>query len=441
MSTKAKPRAQVSGVRFRPTLAALFIATTPALAGAAWQTVVSEPGKRVEIDRQSIVANPAGGMTAVGRIVIDRPIVDPKTSAAYRIIEVSNHYDCVERKHATFKRSYYREEGELLRQEEVKNPLAMPVRSGTPDDRLLREVCRPKPGAPAVAAASRLAERVGQAAGELRRANEVLVDKELGREKRAASAAAPAPTFSSALVGARTSRPAARAPASRSADTPWAYAGPGGPDNWSQLKAEYAQCGAGRRQSPIDLRDGFAVDLEPIEFAYRPAPFRVVDSGRTLQMAVYGGSLSLLGKKYELARIVFHRPAETAVGGKTLAMDAQLVHQAGDGKLLILAIGLEPGLENPLLQVALNNLPLEPGGDVQPPTRSINVSSLLPEDRRYFTFMGSLTSPPCTEGVVWAVMKQPQQISVEQLAIFERLYPANARPLQPTFGRIIKESR
>jgi len=435
MSTRANHQAPVSGVRYRLALAALILVAAPAFAEAAWQTVVSEPGKRVDIDRQSIVADKTGELTASGRIVMDKPIVDPKTSAAYRIIEVSNRYNCVERTQATLKRSYYREEGELLRQEDVKNPFGMPVRSRSPDDRMLREVCRPKPGAPAVAAASRLADRVAQVAGDLRRVNEALVGKELGREKSAA------PDSPRAWVGARTDRAAARAPASPATDTAWAYAGPGGPDNWSRLKADYAQCGAGRRQSPIDLRDGIAVDLEPIDFAYRPAPFRVVDSGRNLQVAVYGGGLSLLGKKYNLVRIVFHRPAEMTVAGRTFAMDAQLVHKADDGKLLILAVLLEKGLENPLLQVALNNLPLEPGGDVLPPTQSINVSGLLSENRRYFTFMGSLTSPPCTEDVVWVVMKQPQQLSVEQLAIFERLYPANARPAQPAFGRIVKESR
>jgi carbonic anhydrase len=91
--------------------------------------------------------------------------------------------------------------------------------------------------------------------------------------------------------------------------------------------------------------------------------------------------------------------------------------------------------------MALNNLPLEPGGDVQPPAQNIDVNRLLPENRRYFTFLGSLTTPPCTEDVLWLVLKQAQQLSPEQLAIFERLYAPNARPLQPAFGRIVKESR
>ncbi|WP_301103066.1 carbonic anhydrase family protein [Propionivibrio sp.] len=411
--------------------AALIATVLPAMACAAWQVVASEQGKRVEIDRASIVSNPNGEATATGRIVLDKPIVDPKTSSAYRIIEVMSRYDCTERTHSTLKRSYFKEEGELVRQEEVKIPYDMPVRSGTPDDKLLREVCRPKSGSPAVALASRTAEKVNEAAGALRKENESLVEKEVQKELRKITSNA-----SSALHGIRKD-----ASATDLSNIPWSYDGTGGADNWSRLKAEYATCGSGRRQSPIDLRDGIALDLEPIQFAYRPASFRVVDSGRNLQMTVYGGSLGLLGKNYELIRIQFHRPSEITIDGRAFAMDAQLVHKSDDGKLAIAVVLLDTGTENPVIQMALNNLPLEKGGEVAPPAQTLDLSRLLPGDQRYFTFMGSLTTPPCTEDVLWLVLKQPQQLSPEQLAIFERLYKPNARPVQPGWGRIIKESR
>ena len=122
-------------------------------------------------------------------------------------------------------------------------------------------------------------------------------------------------------------------------------------------------------------------------------------------------------------------------------MDAQLVHKSEDGKIAIVTILLEKGSENPAIQAVLNNLPLEKNGEVVPPNQTIDVNRLLPDNRRYFTFMGSLTTPPCTEDVQWLVLKQPQQLSTEQLSIFQRLYPPNARPVQPTLGRIIKESR
>jgi carbonic anhydrase len=419
-------------------LAALFATAVPAIASAAWQVVASEPGKRVEIDRASIVAEAGGMSTVKGRIVLDKPIVDPKTSSAYRIIEVSNRYNCTERTQATLKRSYFKDEGDLLRQEEVKIPFAMPVRSGTPDDKLLREVCRPKPGGSSAAAAINTADKVGEVAGELRKANDALIEKEVKKDlRRLTSPAGSSRSTNDGSVSPERKKPATAMPSSIT----WSYEGKGGAEHWGRLKPEYATCATGQRQSPIDLRDGIAVDLEPIQFAYRPASFRVVDSGRNLQVAIYGGGINLLGKNFDLLRIQFHRPAEVTIDGQTFDMDAQLVHKSEDGKLAIVTVLLEQGAENPLVQMVLNNLPLEKGGEVAPPTQSLDVSRLLPVNRRYFTFMGSLTTPPCSEDVLWLVLRQPQQISPEQLMIFQRLYKPNARPVQPGFGRIIKESR
>ena len=415
-------------------LFAAVLAVFPVMASAAWQVVATEQGKRVEIDRSSIILDAEGMTTAKGRIVLDKPIVDPKTSSSYRIIEVVDRFDCAERTHATLKRSYYKEEDDLLRQEEVKTPYDMPVRSGTPDDRLLREACRPKPGSENAVSASKTAEKVGEVAGDLRKLNEALVEKEVRKDLLRMSARAGAKGGGSSVGGKKSATASAM-------DIAWAYDGNGGPDNWSKLKAEYALCASGRRQSPMDIRDGIAVDLEPIQFFYRPASFRVVDGGRNLQMSVYGGGLSLLGKSYELIRIHFHRPSEMTIAGKMFDMDAQLMHKSEDGKLAIVTVLLEKGKENPVVQMALNNLPLEKGGEVMPPGQTIDVDRLLPANRQYFTFMGSLTTPPCTEDVLWLVLKQPQQISPEQQAIFERLYKPNARPVQPAWGRIIKESR
>lgn len=414
----------------------LFLAAAllPTTAGAVWQVIVSEQGKRIEIDRATIVNAPDGAATITGRIVLERPIVDPKTSASYRIIEVTARYDCNARTHATLKRSYFKEEGELLRQEEVKLPFDMPVRTGSPEDKVLREVCRPKPGTSSVELASKIAGKVGEAAGALRRENEALVEREVQKELATALRKSPRnePPPPAARRGAAVKEVPARGGSS------WSY---DNSDGWSRLSPEYANCANGRQQSPIDLREAIAVDLEAIAFAYRPAPFRVVDSGRGLQVSVYGGGLSLLGKTYALTRIDFHRPSEFAIDGKSFDMEAQLIHRADDGKLAIVVVLLESGSENPLIQTALNNLPLERGGEVSPPAQSVDVTRFLPDDRRYFAFMGSLTTPPCTEEVLWLVLKKSQPVSAEQLSIFRRLYRPNARPLQPAFGRIIRESR
>jgi len=438
---------------------AVVSAVIPVVVSAAWQVVLSEPGKQVEIDRETIVVDAAGGVTAMGRVVLDRPIVDPKTSASYRIIEVQNYYDCKGRTLATQKRTYYKEEGETLRQEEVKSPFAMPVRSGTPDEKLFREACRPKGANGASASATKTVEKVNEMTAEVRRANEELVAKSVEQDLKKMVAANAAKKASASLdpvaetlkpvkpaVPRAAPRPAARSSSGRTAAVAhagihWGYEGAGAPENWAHLNSEYALCGTGQRQSPIDIRDGIRVDLEPIQFDYRPARFRVIDNGHTVQVSLAGGSLSLLGKSYQLIEFHFHRPSEEMVDGKAFDMVAHLVHRADDGKLAVLAVLLERGDENPFVQTVWNNLPLEKNTEVAPPSLTLDPLQLLPENRNYYTYMGSLTTPPCTEDVLWLVLKQPRSISAEQMAIFARLYKNNARPVQPGSGRLIKESR
>ena len=167
-----------------PTLRRLLLCLltlVPGMASAAWQVISAEPGKRVELDRASIKKDETGKSIARGRIILEKAIIDPKTSMSYRIVEAVNRYDCGSRSYSTLKRSYFKDEGELLREEDVKVQVEMPVRTGMLDDKLLREVCRPKPGGDATLAASRTADKVNEAAGELRKANEALVQKEVKR--------------------------------------------------------------------------------------------------------------------------------------------------------------------------------------------------------------------------------------------------------------------
>jgi carbonic anhydrase len=135
----------------------------------------------------------------------------------------------------------------------------------------------------------------------------------------------------------------------------------------------------------------------------------------------------------------FHRPSEERINGRQYDMVVHLVHKAVDGRLAVVAVLLDRGSAQAIVQSVWNNLPLEKGDEVHAGTR-IDLSQLLPEDKRYYTYMGSMTTPPCSEGVLWMVMKQPVPISVEQVAIFARLYPMNARPIQQADGRLIKES-
>lgn len=221
----------------------------------------------------------------------------------------------------------------------------------------------------------------------------------------------------------------------------WAYEGEGAPANWGKLRDDYATCATGKRQSPIDIREGIKVSLETIRFDYKPSQFRIVDNGHTLQVTVGEGlALHVMGKRYELIEFHFHRPAEERINGKLYDMVVHLVHKNDEGQLAKIAVLLEKGGEHPLIQTLWNNMPLERDMEVTP-AEPIDLMQLLPQERSYWTYMGSLTTPPCTEGVLWMVLKQPLQVSADQVAIFTRLYRNNARPVQPTNGRVIKESR
>ena len=221
----------------------------------------------------------------------------------------------------------------------------------------------------------------------------------------------------------------------------WGYAGGLGPQAWASLHPAFSLCGSGQRQSPVDIRDGLPVDLEAVDFLYRPGFFSVTDNGHTVQVQVGGGNAIEVGaRRYELTGFHFHIPGEERVDGRSFAMSIHLVHRDAQGRLAVVALVAEEGPEHPAVQAVWNNLPLERGEFVAASVE-FDPTALLPARRGYYTYMGSLTTPPCTEGVLWIVMQQPIQVSPQQLAIFARLHPMNARPVQPLNGRVIKQSR
>jgi carbonic anhydrase len=449
----------------RQLAAAFFIAALPFAAEAAWVAISSDAGKRIEIDPSSVRKEDGGKQVVLGRILFDKELTDPRTSGAYKSIEALTRYDCASRTYATLKRTWRRGDGELLREEEVKTAAEMPVRSGSLDDKLLREVCRPRSPGDAQSAASKMAEKANEAATDLRRANEAMIQKEVQKGLKTAALPSPTPSPTPSPVAAALAVEAAPRPvAPKAAPRPkpmkrapvevvehepavvhshihWDYEGEGRPENWGKLKPEYATCANGSRQSPIDIRDGIRVTQPPIDFAWRPSLFRVIDNGHTVQVSVSGSNISLLGKGYELIQFHFHRPAEERVNGRSFDMVAHFEHKSDDGRLAVVAVLMEKGVENPFIQTLWSYIPLEKNEAVAPPNVIVDPTVFLPVDRGYYTYMGSLTTPPCTENVQWFVMKQPVQVSAEQIAIFSRLYRNNARPVQPSSGRLIKESR
>lgn len=222
----------------------------------------------------------------------------------------------------------------------------------------------------------------------------------------------------------------------------WSYAGETGPEHWGRLRPEWRVCEEGRRQSPIDLRDGLAVDLEPVRFHYHRSGFRIRDTGNLLQVDVGNGmGVIVRGVRYELERFTLHRPSQDRVGGMAHDMAAYLEHRSADGRQMILSVLLSAGgEEHPLFRTLWANLPLDRGRAFTPEA-VIDLATMVPQDPGHFLYTGSLPTPPCTEDVLWVVMKTPVRISDAQLDVFARLYPRNGRPIQPDNGRLVLESR
>ena len=178
-------------------------------------------------------------------------------------------------------------------------------------------------------------------------------------------------------------------------------------------------------------------------FDYQRTQFRITDNGHTILVEVgEGSSIRVMERQFQLVQFHFHKPSEERINGKSFDMVAHLVHKDDDGKLAVIAVLLEKGMEHPLIQILWNNMPLERGQGIMP-AAVIDLNNLLPplERRAYYTYMGSLTTPPCSEDVLWMVFKQPVQVSQQQVSIFSRLYSNNARPVQPANGRLVKENR
>jgi carbonic anhydrase len=220
----------------------------------------------------------------------------------------------------------------------------------------------------------------------------------------------------------------------------WTYAGSTGPAKWGTMDKSFALCKVGQNQSPIDIPDAKVRkgDLPALLFNYKPSPVRMIDDGHTIQVNYTPGSfVTVSGTRYELAQIRFHKPSEEKISGKGHDMDAHLVHKGPDGKLAIIAVQLDSGKENAVIKTLWDNLPKEKGKENVVDTVKINAVDLLPQNKGYYTYAGSLTAPPCIEGVTWYVLKTPVQVSADAIARFARYYPMNARPIQPLNERDI----
>ncbi|MDM8559514.1 carbonic anhydrase family protein [Candidatus Parabeggiatoa sp. HSG14] len=226
----------------------------------------------------------------------------------------------------------------------------------------------------------------------------------------------------------------------------WTYEGKTGPAHWGSLSEKYALCSTGKQQSPIDISKSTKTDLPQLEFNYNPFPLVIANNGHTIGVVTDKGGLLKIGEEsYKLWQFHTHAPSEGTINGKHADMVIHFVHVNAQNKdqlkFAVVGVYLEKGkTANPLIETLWKVMPKTASEEPQKHDIQIDAKQLLPQDKNYYTFTGSLTTPPCWEGIKWMILKQPVSISAEQLAQYHALYPHNARPLQPLNGREVLSS-
>lgn len=217
----------------------------------------------------------------------------------------------------------------------------------------------------------------------------------------------------------------------------WSYSGPNGPAYWDRLDSAFAACAAGQQESPIDLSGAISADLGDLDLQWRRLPARVFDTGHAIQAEMSPGSnLTMGGKGYQLLQFHVHQPSEHLLNGHRYPLEIHFVHTAPDGTLGVVGVFAEPGEANPVLAGVLEAVGKTGGADHP----ALDLAGLLPEGRSFFRYEGSLTTPPCSETVDWAVLAEPITVSDAQIQAFARLHPGNTRPLQPLNRRFLLRS-
>jgi carbonic anhydrase len=224
----------------------------------------------------------------------------------------------------------------------------------------------------------------------------------------------------------------------KSGDAHWGYTGHNTPDTWGSLSPKYHSCREGKNQSPIDVRSSMDADLEALTLSYTKASKEILNNGHTVQVNIEAGNSMIVdGISFELKQFHFHTPSENHIEGKSFPLEAHFVHLDKDGNIAVLALMFEEGEANEQLAKVWASMPKN-GGDKSELKLADIASSLLPENKDYYRFNGSLTTPPCTEGVRWLVLKTPVSISKAQVdAFLHTMHHPNNRPIQKTNARVI----
>lgn len=378
---------------------------------ARWLTVVPDKKARIEVDSASIERAADGKILVWHRETYSPRRLQDAWAFSYGSLKQQTQVQCDKRQAAVLRRIYYGESGSELKTEGFDGKDTTSVVPDSPVEAVFNFVCKPK-----------------------------VAEKPVEPPKPPPEVVAPP---SPKKTKGKNPPEEAPPPLPPKPPTPWAYEGKLGAAHWGKLDTDYALCASGKRQSPIDIREAIHADLPPLRIAWQSVPLNLIDDSHGIQINTPGGgTLTVDGEEFELQSFRFHRPGEDMVNGKRAAMSIQFEHRAKSGRIAMLSVPLQEGkTEHRLLRTLLSAMPLEQGKALAPAGVKIDPSQLLPQKREYYTYSGSLTTPPCTEGVLWLVMKQPVQLTKEQLADFGKIYKSNVRPVQTSNGRVVKESR
>jgi carbonic anhydrase len=222
----------------------------------------------------------------------------------------------------------------------------------------------------------------------------------------------------------------------------WSYEGHEGPAHWGELNHDYHMCKDGKQQSPINLTAAHKTDLGKISFTYKATAKEILNNGHTIQINMNeGSSISVNGKTYNLLQFHFHSPSEHQVNGVHADMVAHFVHQAADGQLGVIGVLFNKGKANATLAKLWSKLPKQHDEKQSLAGVKVDVSKLLPVNKAYYNYSGSLTTPPCSEGVNWMVLQAQSSVSAEQVNAFTSIFAKSIRPVQGLNGRDIKASK
>ncbi|NOU24076.1 MAG: carbonic anhydrase family protein [Methylotenera sp.] len=409
---------------------------------AVWVKLLDNNNAKITLDKQSILQKDNLKRAWV-KVEYKTPQKNPETvDKQYNIAKLLWFFDCAAQKSATSQVFQYLN-SELVYSVgiDVKNAEFIEPVPETDVDIAMRYVCKPdKPIAPATpktTAVKPLAEKsaLEKPKGETNKPEAVPVktEEKVNVDEKPESTAVKLPATKPIPTKASHGKKEEHKPH-------WTYEGKEGPESWGKLSPEFATCDVGRNQSPINIEETMHATLKPLKAIQKFAAKDIFNNGHTVQINFKEGNmLALDNAAFQMKQVHFHSPSENTIRGKSFPLEAHFVHADAKGNLTVIGVMYTEGKANTALAKLWEQLPNEISEPIELKNRVIP-SDLIPENRSYYRFSGSLTTPPCSEGVRWLLMKNPLTVSKEQIEAFKHaVHHNNNRPVQALNGRVIVE--